>query len=113
MRTVLNIGAVLLCGGLAGLSALAQSAPSRAASVVETTVVPGRVDVGHASGSVEAHFAAPNPTPDGRLTRQQAELADWPRVATHFDEIDTEHRGWITAVQIHAFNRSHHKRRVA
>ncbi len=120
MRMVLNISAVLLCGSLAGLSALAQSAPSRAASVSETTSVvrmpaadPNRIEVGHASGGVEAHFAAANTTHDGHLTRQQAELADWPRVTKHFDEIDTEHCGWITAAQIHAFNRSHHKRHVA
>ena len=119
MRMVLNISAVLLCGSLAGLSALAQSAPSRAASVPETASVarlpvdPNRIEVGHASGSVEAHLAAANTTHDGHLTRQQAELADWPRVARHFDEIDTEHRGWITTAQIHAFNRSHHKRHVA
>ena len=120
MRMVLNISAVLLCGSLAGLSALAQSAPSRAASVSGSTSVarllaadPSRIEAGHASGSVEAHFAAANTTHDGHLTRQQAELADWPRVARHFDEIDTEHRGWITAAEIHAFNRTHHKHRVA
>ena len=120
MRMVLNVSAVLLCGSLAGLSALAQSAPSRAASVpgtapiaLSSTADANRIEAGHASGGVEAHFAAANTTHDGHLTRQQAELADWPRVAKHFDEIDTEHRGWITAAQIHAFNRSHHKRHAA
>ena len=118
MRMVLNISAVLLCGGLAGLSALAQSAPSRAASVpvmssnaLPQPAYPDRIQVRHASGGVEAHFASANTTHDGHLTRQQAELGDWPRVARHFDEIDTDHKGWITAEQIHAFNRSHHKHR--
>ncbi len=120
MRMVLNISAVLLCGGLAGLSALAQTAPSRAASTPTPVSVnvppasdPAEVQVRHVAGGVEAHFSAANTTHDGRLTRQQAELADWPRVARHFDEIDTDHKGWITAEQIHAFNRSHHKHRVA
>ncbi len=118
MRMILNISAVLLCGGLAGLSALAQSAPSRAASVPAALVSagpqavdPDRIQVRHLSGGVEAHFAAANTTHDGHLTRQQVELADWPRVAKHFDEIDTDHKGWITAEQIHAFNRSHHRHR--
>ena len=120
MRMVLNISAVLLCGALAGLSSLAQSAPSRAASVATTLPTaspqladPNDVQVRHVAGGVEAHFAAANTTHDGRLTRQQAELADWPRVAKHFSEIDTDNKGWISAEQIHAFNRSHHKHHVA
>ncbi len=119
MRVVLSISAVLLCGSLAGISALAQSAPSRAASISGTTsearplaANPDRIELGRSSGGVEGHFAAANTAHDGHLTRQQAELADWPRVTRHFDEIDTEHRGWITADQIHAFNRSHHKHHV-
>ncbi len=120
MRMVLNISAVLVCGALAGLSSLAQSVPSRAASVTTTLpsilsrqADPNDVPVRHVAGSVEAHFAAANTTHDGHLTRQQAELADWPRVAKHFSEIDTDNKGWISAEQIHAFNRSHHKHRVA
>ncbi len=118
MRMVLNISAVLLCGALAGLSSLAQSAPSHAASVPSRltgapthAADPDQMQVRHAAGSVEAHFAAANTTHDGHLTLRQAELADWPRVAKHFNEIDTDNKGWITAEQIHAFNRSHHKHR--
>ena len=120
MRMVLNISAVLLCGALAGLSSLVQSAPSRAASVTTTmsTTLSNPADPidfqgRHPVGSVEAHFAAANTTRDGHLTRQQVEQADWPRVAKHFSEIDTDNKGWISAEQIHAFNRSHHKHRVA
>ena len=118
MRMILNISAVLLCGALAGLSALAQSAPSRAASVPNALsgALPrpadaSRIPVRHVAGGVEAHFAAANTTHDGHLTRQQAEQADWPRVVKHFNEIDSDNKGWITAEQIHAFNRSHHKHR--
>ncbi len=121
MRMVLNISAVLLCGALAGLSSLVQSAPSRAASVtttLSTTTLSKPADpvdfqVRHPASSVEAHFAAANTTGDGHLTRQQVEQADWPRVARHFSEIDTDNKGWISAEQIHAFNRSHHRHRVA
>ncbi len=120
MRMVLNISAVLLCGTLAGLSSLAQSAPSRAASVTTTLppmlsqqADPSNVQLRHVVGSVEAHCAAANTAHDGHLTRQQVEQADWPRVAKHFSEIDTDNKGWISAGQIHAFNRSHHKHRVA
>ncbi len=118
MRMLLNISAVLVCGALAGLSSLAQSAPSHAASVpnslsgaLSRPVDLNEIQVRHVAGSVEAHFAAANTTHDGHLTRQQAELADWPRVAKHFSEIDSDNKGWITAEQIHAFNRSHHKHR--
>ena len=46
---------------------------------------------------------------DGRLTRDQAERANWPRVARYFSEIDTHHEGWVTAEEIRAFNRAHHE----
>ena len=120
MRMVLNISAVLLCGTLAGLSSLAQSAPLHAAQMATTSPVAlsqpsasADVQTRHPVGSVEAHFAAANTTHDGHLTRLQVEQADWPRVAKHFSEIDTDNKGWISAEQIHAFNRSHHKHRVA
>ena len=120
MRVFLNVSVVLVCGALAGLSALAQSAPTQAA-VLPTALPPAAgtspllpgvqpmlIPVRHAS-SVETHFAAANTTHDGRLTKVQAEQSDWSRVAKHFDEIDTDRKGWITVEQIHAFNKSHHK----
>ena len=118
MRVLLNVSVVLVCGTLAALSSLMQSAPTQAA-VLPTALAsasgvvplvrpasPFLIQVGHTSG-VEAHFAAANATHDGHLTKAQAEQSDWPRVAKHFDEIDTDHRGWITVAQIHAFNRTH------
>ena len=120
MRIVLNVGAVLLCGALAGFSALTQSAPVRAASVSDDVHLDAihqpdanEIEIRRSSGTIEAHFAAANTTHDGHLTRQQAQLSDWPRVVKHFDEIDTDHKGWITAAQIHAFNKSHRKHRTA
>jgi hypothetical protein len=47
-------------------------------------------------------FANANTTHDGKLTSQQAE-AGMPRVAQHFDEIDTQKAGYITLPQIEAF----------
>lgn len=117
MRTVLNISAVLACGLLAGICGLIQGEPSRAASVSASALLatgaaahagdPAIVTVRKSGGGVEAHFAAANTTHDGHLTREQALQGDWPRVARHFDEIDTDHRGWISVEQIHAFNKSH------
>ena len=122
MRMVLNVSVVLACGALAGVSSLLQSAPTRAAvlpAAMASTArpVPMMPDASAVltlvkrSGGVEAHFEAANTTHDGHLTRDQAEKADWSRVAKHFDEIDADHRGWITVDQIHAFNRLHRAHR--
>ena len=124
MRVFLNVSVVLVCGGLAALSSFAQSAPTQAA--VLPTALPGAsrlvlltsgiaspvTPIKHSSG-VEAHFAAANTTHDGHLTKVQAEQSDWTRVAKHFDEIDADHRGWISVEQIHAFNRTHRGHRKA
>ena len=117
MRVPLNVGVVLTCGVLAAVSSLARGTPTRAAILPATPFVvdgtsPLPPQVGH-SGGIEAHFEAANVTRDGRLTRDQAEKAGWPRVARHFDEIDSDHRGWITVGQIHAFNRLHRAHRKA
>ena len=116
MRMILNITAVLLCGALAGGAAMMRSEPSRAASVSDGLPVmaghddPNEIRIRHSS-SVEAHFTAANVSHDGHLTKDQAQQGDWPRVVKHFDEIDSDHKGWVSAEQIHAFNKSHHKHR--
>ncbi len=51
---------------------------------------------------LQARFANANTTHDGKLTRAQAE-AGMPRVAQHFDEIDTQKLGYVTLPQIAAF----------
>ena len=115
MRVILNASVVLMCGMLAGISSLARSVPTQAAVLPAASSPSGGASSFlmqvKRSGGIEAHFEAANTTHDGRLTRDQAEKADWPRVVRHFDEIDTDHRGWITAEQIHAFNRSHRAHR--
>jgi|SRR6185437_3100894 hypothetical protein len=51
---------------------------------------------------LQMRFSNANTTHDGKLTKQQAE-AGMPRVAQHFDEIDTQKSGYITLPQIEAF----------
>ncbi len=118
MRVVHTLAAVMACGLIAVTSGLLHSAPSRAASVEAGAAGPapaappvGLIEVRHAS-SVDAHYAAANTTHDGHLTREQALQADWPKVARHFDEIDVDHKGWISVEQIHQFNRAHGKGRA-
>ncbi|WP_036112826.1 MULTISPECIES: hypothetical protein [Luteibacter] len=42
---------------------------------------------------------------DGKLTRDEAK-AGMPRIAEHFDDIDSEHRGYITLEQFQSAIRS-------
>jgi hypothetical protein len=55
---------------------------------------------------LQTRFATANTTHDGKLTREQA-AAGMPRVAQHFDEIDTQKNGYVTLPQIEAFLRAH------
>lgn len=117
MRLFLNVSAVLMCGALAGLSALTQSNPSRAASMpLASTAVTGNQGdsaqiLVRRSGGLAAHFDAANTAHDGHLTKDQAEAANWKQVTKHFAEIDTDHKGWVSVDQIHAYNKSHRKHR--
>lgn len=54
---------------------------------------------------MQERFAAANTTHDGKLTREQAQ-AGMPRVAQHFDEIDTQKAGFVTLAQIEDFMRA-------
>jgi hypothetical protein len=51
---------------------------------------------------MQERFTAANTTHDGKLTKQQAELG-MPRVAQHFDQIDTQKVGYVTLPQIEQF----------
>jgi hypothetical protein len=51
---------------------------------------------------LQTRFANANTTHDGKLTREQA-AAGMPRVAQHFDEIDTQKMGFVTLAQIEDF----------
>jgi hypothetical protein len=54
---------------------------------------------------VQERFAAANTTHDGKLTREQAQ-AGMPKVAQHFDEIDSQKAGFVTLAQIEDFMRA-------
>lgn len=115
MRLFVNVSAVLICGGLAAFTALAQTAPSNAsvmpaiAGAAGTDQADGYELKVSRGGTVETHFDTANTTHDGHLTRAQAEQSGWKRVVKRFDEIDTDHKGWISVDQIHAYNKAHRK----
>ena len=48
-------------------------------------------------------FEAANTSHDGRLTRAQAEAAHMRGVGTHFAEIDSQHRGYVTFDELSAW----------
>jgi hypothetical protein len=59
-------------------------------------------------GQAQAHrfverFEAANTTGDGRLTLAQAQAAGLPMIARHFDQIDAQHKGFVTLDDIRAF----------
>jgi len=51
---------------------------------------------------VQARFTAADKDHDGKLSKEEAK-AGMPRVAQYFDQIDTEHTGYVTFEQITAF----------
>jgi hypothetical protein len=57
---------------------------------------------------VAARFAAADANHDGKLTLAEAQ-AGMPRIAAHFDEIDTAHAGYITEQQVEAFVAQHYQ----
>jgi hypothetical protein len=60
--------------------------------------------VERAISQLQTRFASANTTHDGKLTRAQAQ-AGMPKVAQHFDEIDTQQQGYVTLAQIEDFMR--------
>jgi hypothetical protein len=91
------LATLVLC--IASSAALAQSVPAPMA---------GGARMEHAMEQLQARFSAANTTGDGKLTRQQA-ATGMPRVAQHFDEIDTQKAGYVTLPQIEQFMMSQRK----
>ncbi len=60
-----------------------------------------------------AKFEAANTTHDGRLTQDQAQAGGMRGVARHFNEIDADHKGYVTLQDIHAWKRARHAARAA
>jgi len=61
----------------------------------------GRFDPARRAEFLEKRFKEANKAGDGKLTKAEAE-AGFPRVAKHFDEIDKDHKGYVTLDQIKA-----------
>lgn len=110
MRTIWNTGAAV--GVTVLLTAMAcvctgQGSSAHAQDTPVATVEPvADVTHRHYTGLPE-HFEAANVTHDGRLTAAQAKAAGWTRVSRHFDDIDTDHAGFVTEAQIHTYNVAH------
>jgi Ca2+-binding EF-hand superfamily protein len=60
----------------------------------------------HMMQQLQERFAAANTTQDGKLTLAQAQTG-MPRVAQHFNEIDTQKQGYVTLAQIEQFMAQH------
>ena len=51
-------------------------------------------------------FDAANTTQDGRLTRDQAQAGGMKNIARHFDQIDTDRKGYVTKQDIRAWRQA-------
>ena len=63
--------------------------------------------------TAEQRFEEANTTHDGHLTDAQAQAAHMRGVASHFAEIDTHHRGYITLDEIRAWRAERRAERKA
>jgi hypothetical protein len=91
------IAALVLC-----IVSAAASVPAMAQALPGAGTADARVE--RMMAQVQERFASANTTHDGKLTRAQAQ-AGMPRVAQHFDEIDTQKAGFVTLAQIEDFMR--------
>ena len=106
MRLIWNAGAATAVTLMLTLVASVASGPGHSA---QATSVPKQAEAGWEQphrhyASLAEHFVAANVSHDGKLTIEQASRAGWTRVVRHFDEIDTDHLGFVTAAQIHVYN---------
>jgi hypothetical protein len=91
----------------ASVSALAQEAPAQTmpaqnAQSMQGMGMGGSARMQQMMQQLHERFTAANTTHDGKLTKQQAELG-MPRVAQHFEQIDTQKAGYVTLPQIEQF----------
>ncbi len=61
----------------------------------------------------KARFDAANTTHDGRLTPDQAQAAGWRPIVRHFQEIDADHKGYVTFQDIRTWQRARHAAQAA
>lgn len=126
-RLGLRAGAALLAVAvsLAPVLAAAQGTAQPMAPAATDAPAPTRMPRAGSSGSLEREgtghagrktaqqrFEEANTSHDGHLTEAQAQAAHMRGVSTHFAEIDSHHRGYITFDEIHAWRaerRAEHK----
>ena len=60
-----------------------------------------------------ARFDAANTTHDGRLTPDQAQAAGWRAIVVHFQDIDSDHKGYVTWQDIRAWQQSRRAAKAA
>lgn len=63
------------------------------------TALPAQAQSGKPAQKLETRFAAADKDHDGKLTKAEAE-AGMPRLAKHFDEIDTQKTGSVSLDQV-------------
>ncbi len=63
----------------------------------------------HQHAKLKDRFEAANTSHDGRLTLQQAQQAHLGMVARNFDQIDADHKGYVTMQDVHAWHRARHQ----
>ena len=90
------IAAALVVTFSAGVGGAFAQAPAPAEGGAMMKMDPAKRDE-----MIERRFKAANKSGDGKLTKDEAE-AGMPRVAKHFDEIDADHKGYVTLDQIKA-----------
>ena len=59
------------------------------------------------------HFATANVSHDGRLTLDQAQAAGWKMVVRHFQDIDRDHKGYVTLQDVREFHKEVHAAKAA
>ena len=63
--------------------------------------------------SFKQRFETANVTHDGRLTLDQARQGHILMVAKNFDQIDADHKGYVTVQDVHAWHHARHQARAA
>lgn len=94
------LAAIVGAGVLAGGHGATRAAPP-ADQFAQSVTPPAVAAPGHHERMIE-RFRRANVTNDGKLTREQASAGGLRVVASHFDAIDTAHKGYVTLDDLRA-----------